>query len=80
MKLLANNMQNGILPLTHSFPMHPSSTSCPPLAKYVRNCYYANTRLFIIGGSETQSIKRTTQGDPTTRAIYATPLYHSFSC
>ena len=26
MKLLADNMQNGILPLTHSFPMHPFST------------------------------------------------------
>ena len=74
MKLLADNMQNGILPLTHSFPMHPSSTPCPPLARYVRNCYYANTRLFIIGGSETQSIKRTTQGDPKTRAIYATAI------
>ena len=29
MKLLANNMQNGILPLTHSFPMHSFSTSVP---------------------------------------------------
>ena len=26
MKLLADNMHNGILPLTHSFPMHPFST------------------------------------------------------
>ena len=27
---------------------------CPPLAKYVQNCYYANTWLLIIGGGEIQ--------------------------
>ena len=43
----------------------------PPLARYVRNCYYANTQLFIIGRSEIQSMEGTTQGDHTEMAIYA---------
>ena len=39
--------------------------------RYVRNCCYANTRLFFIGGSEIQSMEGTTQSDPTAMAIYA---------
>ena len=37
----------------------------------VRNCYYANTRLFIIEVGEIQSMEETTQGDPIAMAIYA---------
>ena len=44
---------------------------CPPLARYVRNCYHTNIRLFIIGGGEIQSMEGTTQGDPTAIALYA---------
>ena len=51
--------------------LHNITIICPPLARYVRNCYYANTRLFIIGGGEIQSMEGTTQGDPTAMAIYA---------
>ena len=43
----------------------------PLLTRYVRNCYYSNTRLFIIGGGEIQSKEGTTQGDATARAICA---------
>ena len=32
--------------------LHNITTICPPLARYVRNFHYANTRLFIIGGGE----------------------------
>ena len=54
----------------NAFP-HNIAIICPPLARYVRNCYYANTRLFIIRGGEIQSMEGTTQGDPTAMAIYA---------
>ena len=50
--------------------LHNITIICPPLARYVRNCYYANTRLFIIGGGEIQSMEGTTQGDPTAMAVY----------
>ena len=49
--------------------LHNITIICPSRAKYVRNCYYASTRLFIIGGGETQSMDGTTQGDPTAMAI-----------
>ena len=51
--------------------LHKITIICPPLARYVRNCYYANTRLFIIVEGETQSMEGTTQGDPIAMAIYA---------
>ena len=44
---------------------------CPPLAKYVRNCYCASIRLFIIGGGKVQSMEGTVQGDSTAMAIYS---------
>ena len=43
---------------------------CPPLAKFVRNCYSLLSRLFIIGRGEIQSTEGTAQGDPTAMAIY----------
>ena len=49
--------------------LHTITITCPSLARYVRNCYYASTRLYIIGGVETQSMDRTTKGDPTAMAI-----------
>ena len=51
--------------------LHNITIIYPPLARYIRNRYYANTRLFIIGGVEIQSMEGTTQGDPTAMAIYA---------
>ena len=39
--------------------LHNITIICPLLARYVRNCYYANTRLFIIGGGEIQSMDNT---------------------
>ena len=51
--------------------LHNITIICPPLARYVRNCYHTNIRLFIIGGGEIQSMEGTTQGDPTAIALYA---------
>ena len=51
--------------------LHNITIKCPLLARYARNCYYANIRLFIIGRAEIQSMEGTTQGDPTAMVIYA---------
>ena len=51
--------------------LHNIEIICPPIAKYVRNCYNLPSRLFIIGGGEIRSTEGTTQGDPTAMAIYA---------
>ena len=52
--------------------LHNITIICPPLARYVQNCYYANTRLFIIVDGEIQSMEETTQGDHAiAMAIYA---------
>ena len=45
--------------------------TCPSIARYVKNCYSVNSRLFIIGGGEIQSMEGTTQGDPAAMVIYA---------
>ena len=50
--------------------LHNIGIICPPLAKFVRNCYNLPSQLFIIGGGETQSTEGTTQGNPTAMAIY----------
>lgn len=51
--------------------LHNSTITWPPIARYAQNYYYANTRLFIVGWGEIQSMNNTTQGDPTAMTIYA---------
>jgi hypothetical protein len=51
--------------------LHNINIICPVLAKFVRNCYSHNARLFIVGGGEIRSNEGTTQGDPAAMAIYA---------
>ena len=51
--------------------LHNVGIICPPLAKFVQNCYTLPSRFFIIGGGEIQSTEGKTQGDPTAMAIYA---------
>ena len=51
--------------------LHNVEVICPSIARYVKNCYYVNSRLFIIGGGEIQSMEGTTQGDPAAMVIYA---------
>ena len=47
---------------------------CPPIATFVRNCYNAPARLFVLGGKELLSCEGTTQGDPIAMAIYGIAL------
>ena len=57
--------------------LHNIRYICAPLAKYIRNCYIAKSRLFIAGGGEISSSEGTTQGDPHAMPVYAvgiTPL------
>ena len=42
---------------------------CPPLARYVLNCYYANAELFVTRG-EIQSMEGTALGDTTAMAVF----------
>ena len=44
---------------------------CPLISIYVQNCYTLPSSLFIIGCTEVQSSKGTTQGDPVAIPIYA---------
>ena len=44
---------------------------CPPLVKFVQNCYNLPSRLFITGGEEIRSAEGITQGDSTVMTIYA---------
>ena len=51
--------------------LHNVEVICPSIARYVKNCYFVNSRLFIIGGGEIQSMEGTTQADPAAMAIFA---------
>ena len=51
--------------------LHNIGIICPPLAKFVRNCYNLSSRCFIIGGGEIKSTEGSTQGDSTAMAAYA---------
>ena len=51
--------------------LHNVEVICPSVARYVKNCYSVNSRLFIIAGEEIQSMEGTTQGDPAAKVIYA---------
>ncbi|CAM1325038.1 Uncharacterised protein r2_g3392 [Pycnogonum litorale] len=54
--------------------LHNISIICPYIHIYVKNCYMAPARLFIIGGKEIHSQEGITQGDPMAMAIYALGL------
>ena len=54
--------------------LHNVEVICPSIARYVKNCYSINSRLFIIGGGEIQSREGTAQGDPAALVIYAVAI------
>lgn len=46
---------------------------CPTIATYVKNChYFIPSGMLVIGGFEVSLSERTTQGNSTSLAIYAT--------
>ena len=51
--------------------LYSINTVCPLISIYVKNCYTLPSSLFIIGCTEVQSSKGTTQGDPVAIPIYA---------
>ena len=56
------------------------SVLCPIISTFINNCYCIPARLLILGGKEIKSYEGTTQGDPTSMAVYAlsvTPLLNS---
>lgn len=56
--------------------LHYISSFCPSISAFLKNCYSAPLRLFILGGTETLSKQETTQGDPVSVAIYDIEVTH----
>ena len=54
--------------------LHNVEVICPSIARYVKDCYSINSRLFIIGGGEIQSMEGTTQGHPAAMVTYAVAI------
>ena len=68
--LLLMDPSNAFNSIKRNVFLHNISIICPPLERCVGIFYYADTRLFIIGGGEVQSMEWATQGDPTIMEIY----------
>ena len=64
----ASNASNSI---NRNVFLHNVEVICPSIARYVKNCYSVNSRFFIIGDGEIQSMEGTKQGDPAAMVIYA---------
>ena len=69
--LLLVDASNAFNTLNRKVLLHNIKYLCPPMATYIRNCYGAPSRLFIIGGKEISSAEGTTQGDPFAMPAYA---------
>ena len=54
--------------------LHNVEVICSSVARYVKNCYSVNSRLFIISSGEIQSMEGTTQDDPAAMVIYAVAI------
>ena len=78
LRLLTNNMSNGILPLlneTKSESEASKSTKSLPRNCYTEtNCYTEPARLFVAGNHEITSREGRIQGDPTEMGAYAPGL------
>ena len=61
--VLLVDASNAFNPINRNVFFHNVEVICPLIARYVKNCYSVNSRLFIICGGETQSVGGTTQGN-----------------
>ena len=69
--LLLVDANNAFNSLNRRVPLHNISYVCPPMAIYIRNCYSAPSRLFVLGGTEISSSEGTKRGDPIAMPVYA---------
>ena len=75
--LLLVDADNAFNSLNRKVFLHNIGHLCSPMAIYIKNCYNAPSRLFVLGGTEILSSEGTTQGDPLAMPVYAigiTPL------
>ena len=75
--ILKVDAENAFNSINHKTLLHNIKYLCPVIVTFFYNFCTISARLFIIGGKELRSRKRTTQGDPTAMAAYVlglTPL------
>ena len=76
--VLLVDASNAFNSINRNLFLHNVDVICPSIARYVKNCYSVNSRLFIIGGGEIQSMDGTTQGDPAAMVIYTIAIIPLF--
>ena len=59
--------------------LHNTKILCPSISTYINNCYSSPTVLCIQSRRSIKSEEGTTQGDPTTLAIYALGIMPLFA-
>ena len=77
--VLLVDAENAFNSINKNVMIHNISVVCPEISTYVSNGYQSTARLFVIGGKQTLSKERTTQGEPTSMGTYAPgviPLLH----
>ena len=69
--ILLIDASNAFNNLNRKVMLHNIKITCPLIATFAINSYRNPARLFVTGGCEISSSEGTTQGDPTSMAIYA---------
>ena len=69
--ILLIDASNAFNNLNRKVMLHNIKITCPLIATFAINSYRNPARLFVTGGCEIASSEGTTQGDPTSMAIYA---------
>ena len=69
--VLLVDASNAFNSINRNVLLHNVEVTGPSIARYVKNCFSVNSRLFVIGGGEIQSMERTTQDDLAAMVVYA---------
>jgi hypothetical protein len=69
--VLLINAANAFNSINREAMLENVSRICPIAYIYAYNCYSEHARLFVLVGAELKSKEGTTQGDPTSMALYA---------